>query len=86
MAEIVAMGKQQADAMAQSRKPNPPRKSNSAGAPNKKHIRLASLDRTTSQERPSNVTTRSIGARNVRHVFRDEQSKKAKVQEPAFIT
>lgn len=44
MAEIVAMGKEQAEAMALGRKPKPPRKSNSAGAPNKKHIRLASLD------------------------------------------
>jgi hypothetical protein len=73
MAEIVAMGKQQADAVAVARSKMPSRKSNSAGATNKKHIRLASLETTLSQERSSNVVTR---AKNVRHVFRDEQCKK----------
>ena len=86
MAEIVAMGKQQADAVSIGRSRLPSRKSNSAGAMNKKNVRLASLEATQLQDRPSNVASRSIGAKNVRHVFRDEQRKKARLQDPAFIS
>ena len=97
LVEIVKMGKAEADADTFARRRNLPRKSNSAGATSNTHKRLKSILDPLSftqavnavskeQSRPS---SKAPCTKNVRHVFRDEQSKRSRqnaVKDPAFIT
>jgi len=97
LVDIVRLGKAEADADCFVRKRNMPRKSNSAGSTNT-HKRLTSiLDPITfsqtanaqANNKDPRIATKPLHTKNVRHVFRDEQSRKSRqqiVKDPAFIT
>lgn len=89
LAEIVRLGKNEAEAMIKSKLIT--RKSTSAGSvvPNR-HGKLTSIIdpvHMNGKLRTTNATKSISNVRNVRHVFRDEQSKSRQMtQKPAFIT